>query len=327
MRAALCKAFTSMDRLDAGLTVEDVPVPEPGPGQVRVRVRAAGVNFPDVLMVQGLYQFKPPFPFSPGGEVAGVISAVGPGATALTGQEVIAFCGHGGFAEEVVVDEAKLLPVPPGMDLETAASFTMTYATSHYALRDRAGLRPGETLLVLGAGGGVGLAAVEIGKALGARVIAAASSAEKLAACRDRGADELINYAETDLREALKGLVGSRGVDVVYDPVGGPYSEAALRSLAWEGRLLVIGFAAGEIPKIPLNLVLLKGCQIVGVFWGAFVTRDPGRHAAHFAELSRWFARGLLRPLISRRYTLDETAQALRDLAARRVAGKACVLP
>lgn len=345
MRAVLCQAYGP----PSSLVVGEVPDPIAGPGQVRIRVQAAGVNYPDLLMIEGRYQFRPAFPFSPGGEVAGVVEAVGPppddarSADAkaaspspslkdepVVGQRVIALIGHGGFAEQVVVDASRVLPWPEGMDAATAGSFLLTYATSQHALCDRAMLRTGETLLVLGAAGGVGLAAVEIGKLLGARVIAAASTDEKLALCRAHGADETINYTKDDLRAALRKLAPG-GVDVVYDPVGGPLTETAVRALAWGGRLLVIGFAAcqgaDQIPRLPLNLVLLKGCQIVGVFWGEFTTREPARHRENVAQLGRWFAQGLLRPHVSLALPLERAAEVLTALAERRVQGKACLLP
>ncbi len=318
MRAVLCKAYGPPE----SLVVEDVPSPEPSKGQVRIDVAACGVNFPDVLIIQNKYQFKPPLPFSPGGEVAGVISAVGEGVSHLkVGDRVIGSTGWGGFAEQVVIDAHRAIPIPDSMPLTTASAFVLTYGTSHYALKDRAHLKPGETLLVLGAAGGVGLAAVELGKAMGAKVIAAASSAEKLAICKEHGADEVIDYAADDLRERLKALAPN-GVDVVYDPVGGAYSEPALRSMAWEGRFLVIGFAAGDIPKIPLNLTLLKSCDIVGVFWGAFTARNPARHKEHLAELMDWYLSGKLKPLVSETYPLERAADALNDMANRKVKGK-----
>jgi NADPH2:quinone reductase len=318
MRAVLCKEYGPPE----SLVVEEVPSPEPGKGQVRIDVAACGVNFPDVLIIQNKYQFKPALPFSPGGEVAGIISAVGEGVDHLKiGDRVIGSTGWGGFAEQVVVDAPRAIPIPDSMPLNIASAFVLTYGTSHYALKDRAHLKPGETLLVLGAAGGVGLAAVELGKAMGARVIAAASSPEKLAVCKAHGADEVIDYAADDLREKLK-LMAPNGVDVVYDPVGGHYSELALRSIAWEGRFLVIGFAAGEIPKIPLNLTLLKSCQIVGVFWGAFTARNPARHKQHLAELMDWYLAGKLKPLVSETYPLERAADALNDMANRKVKGK-----
>ncbi len=319
MRAVLCKQFGP----PSSLVVEDVPSPVAGPGRLVVSVKACGVNFPDTLIIQGQYQFKPELPFSPGGEVAGIVKAVGEGVTRFKpGDRVIAATTWGGYAEEVVAEAARTLPMPDGMDFATAAAFTLTYGTSHHALKDRAVLQPGETLLVLGAAGGVGLAAVELGKAMGARVIAAASSPAKLAVCRDHGADELIDYAAEDLRERIKALTGGRGVDVVYDPVGGDYSEPALRGMAWRGRFLVVGFAAGRIPSLPLNLPLLKGCAVLGVFWGAFTRNEPERNAANLRELMQWVGDGRLRPHVSARYPLERAADALDDLVQRRVHGK-----
>ncbi|KAF1067616.1 NADPH:quinone oxidoreductase family protein [Variovorax sp.] len=319
MRAVLCKQFGP----PSSLVVEDLPSPVAGPGRLVVSVKACGVNFPDTLIIQGQYQFKPELPFSPGGEVAGIVKAVGEGVTRFKpGDRVIAATTWGGYAEEVVAEAARTLPMPDGMDFATAAAFTLTYGTSHHALKDRAVLQPGETLLVLGAAGGVGLAAVELGKAMGARVIAAASSPAKLAVCRDHGADELIDYAAEDLRERIKALTGGRGVDVVYDPVGGDYSEPALRGMAWRGRFLVVGFAAGRIPSLPLNLPLLKGCAVLGVFWGAFTRNEPELNAANLRELMQWVGDGRLRPHVSARYPLERAADALDDLVQRRVHGK-----
>ncbi|HXI28306.1 MAG TPA: NADPH:quinone oxidoreductase family protein, partial [Vicinamibacterales bacterium] len=307
----------------ASLVIEDVESPAPGPGEVVISVKAAGVNFPDVLIIQNKYQVKPPLPFSPGSEVAGVVKATGDGVTAVkAGDAVMAFTTYGGFAEEVTSDARKVLPLPTGMSFAQAAAFGLTYATSDFGLRDRGALKAGETLLVLGAAGGVGLAAIEIGKALGARVVACASSDDKLAVCRAHGADDTINYATEDLRERIKALTGGRGVDVVYDPVGGGYTEPALRSLAWRGRLLVVGFAAGEIPKIPLNLTLLKGCSIVGVFWGDFARREPQRFAESMQQLGRWFAEGRLKPHVSQTFPLARAADALTLMANRQVKGK-----
>ena len=319
MKAVLCKAYGPPE----SLVIEDVESPTPGPGEVVISVKASGVNFPDVLIIQNKYQVKPPLPFSPGSEVAGVIKAVGDQVTHVKpGDEVFAFTVYGGFAEEVKTDAKRLLPIPAGMTFATAAAFGLTYATSDHALRDRGELKDGETLLVLGAAGGVGLAAVEIGKALGARVIACASSDAKLAVCREHGADETINYATDDLRERIKAITGGQGADVIYDPVGGAYTEPALRSIAWRGRLLVVGFAAGEIPKIPLNLTLLKGCAIVGVFWGEFTRREPARFAQEMRQLGQWYGEGRIRPHISATYPLDRAAEALNDMAQRRVVGK-----
>jgi NADPH2:quinone reductase len=319
MKAVLCKQYGPPE----SLTFEELPSPRPGPGEAVVAVRAASVNFPDVLIIQNKYQFKPPLPFSPGSELSGVVKEVGPGVEAFRpGDRVIAFTTYGAFAEEVKTDVTRLLPMPGGMDFPSAAAFLLTYATSDHALRDRGALQPGETLLVLGAAGGVGLAAIEIGKAMGARVIACASSDDKLAVCREHGADEGINYAAEDLRERIKALTGGRGVDVVYDPVGGPYSEPAFRSLAWRGRLLVVGFAAGDIPKLPLNLPLLKGASVVGVFWGDFSRREPRQFADSVRQLGRWYAEGKLHPHVSQTLPLSRAADALKLMAARQVKGK-----
>ncbi len=319
MKAVLCKEYGPPD----SLVLEDVEPLKPGKGQVVVSVKACGVNFPDTLIIQGKYQFKPDMPFSPGGEVAGVVKEVGESVDGVqVGERVIAFTGWGGFAEEVAVDAAKLIKMPADMDFATAAAFTLVYGTSHHALKDRAQIQPGETLLILGASGGVGLAAVELGKVMGAHVIAAASSAEKLAICQQHGADELINYTTEDLKERVKALTKGKGVDVILDPLGGNYSEAALRSIAWKGRLLVIGFAAGDIPRIPLNLTLLKGCSIVGVFWGSFTEREPQHNQENLQELLSWFAQGKLKPHISATYPLEQAADALKDVMNRKVKGK-----
>ena len=324
MKTVLCKEFGPPERL----VVEDVPSPTPGPGQVVLAVRACGVNFPDVLLIQNKYQFKPPLPFAPGGEVAGVVTALGDGVRNVrVGERVIGSTGWGGFAEEVALDAARVIPIPDAMDFVTASAFLLTYGTSHHALRDRAALQPGETLLVLGAAGGVGLAAVELGKVMGARVIAAASTPEKLAVCRAHGADEVIDYTREDLKERTKSLTGGEGADVIYDPVGGAYAEAALRATAWKGRFLVIGFAAGDIPRIPLNLVLLKGCQIVGVFWGAFTAREPARNEANVRELMTWYGEGKIAPHVSATYPLERAAEALNAMAERRVMGKVVLVP
>jgi NADPH2:quinone reductase len=319
MKAVLCKQFGPPD----SLLVEDLPSPRAGPGEVVISVKAASLNFPDVLIIQNKYQFKPPLPFSPGSELAGVVKEIGPGVQGWrAGDKVIAFTTYGAFAEEVKTDASRLVPLPEKMDFVTGAAFLLTYATTDHALRDRAALAAGETLLVLGAAGGVGLAAIEIGKALGARVIACASSEEKLAVCRSHGADATINYATEDLRERIKALTEGRGVDVVYDPVGGPYTEPAFRSLAWRGRHLVVGFAAGEIPKLPLNLALLKGASVVGVFWGDFARRQPKEFAQSIGQLARWYADGKLKPHVSHTMPLEKAAQALKLMAARQVTGK-----
>jgi NADPH2:quinone reductase len=324
MRAVLCKQFGPPERL----VVEDVPTPAIGDHQVLLRVKACGVNFPDLLIIENKYQFKPPLPFSPGGEVSGVVQQVGAKVANLkVGDRVLGTPGIGGFAEELAIDARNVVPIPDAMPFDAAAAFLFTYGTSHYALKDRAALQPGETLLVLGAAGGVGLAAVELGKVMGVRVIAAASSAEKLAVCREHGADEGIDYCREDLKERVKALTGGQGADVIYDPVGGDFSEAAFRSIAWQGRFLVVGFAAGPIAKIPLNLVLLKGAQIVGVFWGSFTAREPERHQANIRELMQWYSAGKLKPRISATYPFERVAEALGDLAARRVKGKVVVVP
>jgi len=305
-----------------------VPAREPGPDEVRIRIRAAGVNFPDVLIVQKKYQIQPELPFTPGTEVSGDVISVGPGVTGFKpGDRVISFCGTGAFAEEVVAPARTVVPMPDGISYEVAAAFTLTYGTSWHAVRDRAALKAGETMLVLGAAGGVGLSAVEIGKAIGARVIAAASSDEKLAICREHGADATINYEREDLREAIKRETGGKGPDVIYDPVGGKFAEPAFRSIAWRGRYLVIGFAAGQIPSLPLNLMLLKGASVVGVFWGEFTKREPKANLAGMAEMLGWIREGKLRPHISRTYRLEEAAQALNDMAARKVTGKVLIVP
>ena len=319
MKAVLCKQYGPPE----SLVIEELPSPKPAPGDVVVSVKAASVNFPDVLIIQNKYQFKPPLPFSPGSELAGVVKEVGAGVSGCkAGDRVIAFTTYGAFAEEVKTEAARLLPLPAGMDFVHGAAFLLTYATSDHALRDRAALKPGESLLVLGAAGGVGLAAIEIGKALGARVIAGASTEAKLAVCREHGADATVNYGSEDLRKRVQELTEGRGVDVVYDPVGGAYTEAAFRSLAWRGRLLVVGFAAGEIPKLPLNLALLKGAAAVGVFWGDFARREPQAFADSVRQLARWYGEGKLRPHVSQTLPLEKAADALKLLASREAKGK-----
>ena len=324
MKAVLCKEWG----LPETLVVEDVPSPVAGPGEVLVEVHAAGVNFPDTLIIQKKYQYQPDLPFSPGGEVAGVVKAVGEGVTAWKpGDRVLASSTWGGYAQEIVVKAERAMPIPEGMDFVTASAYVLAYGTSLHALKDRAKLAAGETLLVLGAAGGVGISAIEIAKAMGARVIACASSEDKLALCRERGADETINYATEDLRERIKALTGGKGPDVIYDPVGGPYTEPAFRSIAWEGRHLVVGFAAGEIPKLPLNLTLLKSASVVGVFWGAFLQRDPAVTRQHLRDLFELYTSGKVKPPITKTYKLEEAAQALRDVMERRVKGKVAILP
>jgi NADPH2:quinone reductase len=324
MKAVLCKSWGLPDTL----VIEDLPDVVPAPGQVAIDVQAAGVNFPDVLIIQNKYQFKPELPFTPGSELAGVIRAIGEGVNNFkVGDKVLVFVSQGAFAEQIAVPATAVMPMPPGLDFDTAAAVTLTYGTSHHAVVDRAQLKAGETMLVLGAAGGVGLAAIEIGKALGARVIAAASSDEKLAICKEHGADATINYSTQDLREAIKSTTDGKGPDVIYDPVGGIYAEPAFRSIAWRGRYLVVGFANGEIPKLPLNLALLKGASVVGVFWGEFARREPKANQAAMQELMGWMAEGKIRPHISGRYALADTARALNDMAARKVTGKVVIQP
>ena len=324
MRALTCQNFDQPETL----TVQTQPDPTPGPGEVVLEVKAAGVNYPDALMVMGQYQIKPPLPFVPGAEAAGIISAVGEGVKHLkVGQRAVAFTGLGAFASHLKAEAGAVMPLPDGMDFDVAATLPLAYGTTMHALVDRAQLRAGETLLVLGAAGGVGLAAVMIGKALGARVIAAAGSDEKLRLAHQHGADEGFNYATEDFRERLKTLTGGKGPDVIFDPVGDQYAEPAFRSIAWGGRYLVIGFAGGEIPKLPLNLPLLKGASLVGVFWGEFAKRDPAANARNLIRLAGWVMDGTVRPLVSRRYSLEEGPQAMRDLLERRVTGKVVITP
>ncbi|WP_395066361.1 NADPH:quinone oxidoreductase family protein [Paraburkholderia silvatlantica] len=323
MRAIRCNQYGPPD----SLTLEDAPDLVPGPGQVVIDVKAAAVNFPDVLIIENKYQMKPPLPFTPGAELAGVVRAAGEGVKLAPGMRVVAYVGTGAFAEQALADASACVALPEGADFATAAAFTLAYGTSHHAVVDRAALRAGETMLVLGAAGGVGLAAVEIGKVLGARVIAAASSEDKLEVCRRFGADATINYSTEDLRERIKALTDGKGPDVIYDPVGGEYAEPAFRSIGWRGRYLVVGFANGEIPRLPLNLALLKGASLVGVFWGDFARREPQRNAAAFAQMVGWIGEGKLRPYVSKRYRLADTAQALKDMASRKVTGKIVIEP
>lgn len=324
MKAVVCNAWGGPETL----AVEDVTLPALKAGEVKIRVRAAGVNFPDVLIIQKKYQIQPSLPFTPGAEIAGEVLEIGEGVShAKPGDRVVSFCGTGGFAEEVISPAAVTLPMPPGVPFELAAGFSLAYGTSWHAVRDRAALQAGETMLVLGAAGGVGLAAVEIGKAIGARVVAAASSDEKLAVCKAHGADALINYSIEDLRDAIKRECGKSGPDVIYDPVGGKFAEPAFRSIAWRGRYLVVGFADGEIPALPLNLALLKGASLVGVFWGEFAKREPKQNQHAMSEMIGWMQAGKLKPLISKVYSLAETPQALMDMAARKVVGKIVIKP
>lgn len=324
MKALICREYGPPENL----SVQDMPDLQPGPGEVVVRVRAAGVNFPDALIVQNLYQFKPTPPFSPGGETAGEVLAVGEGVKRVkVGDRVIALTIWGGFAEQVLAKQEQVIPIPDGLSFEVAGSLLLTYGTCLHALRDRAQLQLGQTVLVLGAAGGIGIATIELAKALGARVIAAASTADKLATCRAQGADEVINYREQNLRDEVKRLTGGRGVDVVMDPVGGDYAEQALRSMAWRGRYLVVGFTDGQIPRLPLNLVLLKGCAIVGVFWGDFIQREPQAAQVDLRDLIQMLTKGQIKPLISGRYSLQEAPQAILELSQRRAQGKLIVLP
>lgn len=322
MKALLCKQHGPPE----DLVLEDVADLEPGDDEVVVDVKAAAINFPDTLIIRNLYQFKPELPFAPGGESAGVVSKVGAKVKNLKpGDRVISFTGWGGLAEQVCCKAMQAIPMVPEMDFVTASAFVMTYGTSLHALKDRARLKQGETLCVLGASGGVGLAAIEIGKALGAKVIACASSEEKLAVCKEHGADELINYSDCDLKTAIKEATGGKGADVIYDPVGGDYSEAALRSIAWRGRFLVVGFANGDIPKIPLNLALLKGCAVVGVFWGDFGKRESMNLMMDLRTLIGWFNDGTIKPHIAATYPLEQGGQAIRALMDRTVSGKVVV--
>ncbi len=314
------------DRLEGveSLTWREAPTPEPGPGEVRIAVKAASLNFPDLLTVHGKYQFKPPMPFVPGSEFAGLVDAVGDGVTHLQPrQPVAAIAGvGGGFGTHALAPAAQVMPLPPGFALEHAAAFTFTYGTSHHALVDRAQLMPGETVLVLGAAGGVGSAAVQIAKAMGATVIAGASSDEKCAWCREIGADSTLNYATQDIRETLKSLTGGKGPDVIYDPVGDKLAEPAFRSIAWRGRYLVVGFAGGAIPALPWNLALLKGASVVGVFWGDFVRREPKASAAAMRQLAQWYAEGKVRPVLDGTLPMAQIREAYARMAGRRVMGK-----
>ncbi len=319
MKTLLCKRYGGPD----DLAFTDLPDPVAGEGQAVVKVAAVGLNFFDTLIIAGKYQYKPPFPFSPGAEFAGVVETIGTGVSSpRIGDRVMGFMGWGAARERIAIDAGHLVPIPPELDFERAAGLTCAYGTSYYALKERGNLKRGATLAVLGAAGGTGLAAVELGKIMGARVIACASSEEKLAFARERGADETINYNKEDLKESLRRLTDGRGVDVVFDPVGGAYSEQALRALAWEGRLLVVGFAAGEIPKMPLNIPLLKGCDIRGVFWGGWLDRHPEAHRETTAQIAHWCIEGKVSGHVQKVYPLADTAQALKDIAARQVMGK-----
>ena len=324
MKAVLCKSFGPIDNL----TVEEIPDLKPSKNEVVIDVKACGLNFPDTLIVQGKYQFKPDFPFSPGGEISGVIKAVGKEVTHLTvGDKVIYGSIFGGFAQEVKAKANEVFKMPPTMDFKTAASSLLTYGTSFYALVNRAHLQPNETVLVLGAAGGVGTAAIQIAKVLGAKVIAAASTDEKLEFCKLNGADFTINYSKEDIKKRVMEFTNGKGVNVIYDPVGDKFSEPALRAIAWEGRYLVVGFAAGDIPKIPLNLVLLKGCQIVGVFWGVFFKNEQQKNAENFITIVKWFAQGKLKARIFGEYPLENVVEAMYAMTNKEVQGKIVLVP
>ncbi len=323
MKAILCTHFCGPDELE----LSDLPDPVPGAGEVVVAIKAAALNFFDTLIIAGKYQFKPPFPFSPASEFSGTVESVGAGVTGLSPGDRVLGNVQGAARERIVVEAGQLVKLPDRLDFDRAAGLSVIYGTSLHALKDRARLKAGETLAVLGASGGVGLAAVELGKLMGARVIACASSAEKIAFARQHGADEGLNYAEEDLKDGLRRLTGGRGVDVIYDPVGGPYAEPALRSIAWEGRFLVVGFAAGDIPKLPLNLVLLKGCDVVGVFWGAWTKANPAAHQANMDEIVRWAADGKLSSHVHAVYPLEKTPEAIKSLSDRTVMGKVLLRP
>ena len=319
MHAWLCETPTGVD----ALRWTELSTPQPGAGEVLIEIKAASLNFPDLLIVQNKYQIKPPLPFVPGSEYAGVVRAVGAGVTDLrVGQNVACLSGTGGFATHTIAPAALCMPLPAGFSYVDAAAFIMIYATSHHALVDRAQLKAGETVLVLGAAGGVGTSAIQIATALGATVIAAASTDEKCALCQSIGADATINYSTQDLREALKRLTGGKGPDVIYDPVGGDLAEPAFRSIAWRGRYLVVGFAAGTIPALPLNLTLLKGASIVGVFWGGFARNEPQANASAMAELAQWYAQGKIKPVIDRTLPMAELKAAYAYMGSRSVKGK-----
>ena len=319
MKAIVCEKYGP----PSSLVYKEKEIEAPGDKEVQVEIKACSLNFPDTLIIQGKYQFKPELPFVPGSDIAGVVTAVGDGVKHLkVGDEVFGFTMTGGYAEKANVSAKTIFPKPPMMDFPIAASFLLAYSTSYHALVDRAHIKEGETLVVLGASGGVGLAAIEIAKCLGVRVIAAASTDEKLALCQKHGADEVINYNKEDLKNRIKELTDGKGADVTYDPVGGAYSEPALRAMAYNGRYLVVGFAAGDIPRIPLNLPLLKSCQIVGVFWGSFAQQFPQQNMANSMQLIQWYAAGKLNPHIHATYSLKNTSKALEEMMARKVKGK-----
>lgn len=319
MKAVLCKSYGPPENL----VLEEVETPAPGEGEVLLDIYAAGLNFPDTLQIAGKYQFQPSFPFTPGAEAAGVVNEVGKGVTKVKpGDRVMGEIGIGGMAEQTVTHEAMVWKIPNSMDFHTAAGFGMVYGTSYHALKQRADIQPGETLLVMGASGGVGRAAVELGKVMGARVIAAASTDEKLQIAKDAGADELVNYGDGQLKDKVKSLTGGQGADVIYDPVGGPLYDQVCRCVNWKGRILIVGFAAGEIPKHPTNLILLKGCQVVGVFWGDFRRREPEVHAQNTKELFQLYEEGTLKPLTSQVFPLARYADALNLFVNRKATGK-----
>jgi len=324
MKAILCTRFGTPDELE----IVDIAPPQAGPGEAVVRIAAAALNFFDTLIIAGKYQNKPPFPFSPAAELAGVVERVGAGVTTVApGDRVMGYMGWGAAREAVAVPAQQLVKLHDGLDFERAAGLTVTYATTLYALRERAELKGGESLVVLGASSGTGLAAIELGKIMGARVIACASSDDKLAFARDHGDDATVNYADEDLRGALKKLGGEHGIDVVYDPVGGPYTERAVRAMAWQGRYLVVGFAAGEIPKLPLNLVLLKSCDVRGVAWGAWTRREPQVQQALMPQILDWYAQGRISAHVHAVYPLAQIATALKAIADRKVMGKIVLRP
>lgn len=324
MKALLCTRYGTPDDLE----IADLADPSPGANEVVVRVAAAALNFFDTLIIAGKYQTKPPMPFSPAGEFAGTVESLGAGVTSLrVGDRVLAYCSYGAARERIALAADRLIKIPDAVDFDRAAGLCITYGTTLHALKDRARLAPGETLAVLGASGGVGLAAIELGKLIGARVIGCASSAEKIAFAREHGADEGIDYGSEDLKEALRRVTQGNGADVIYDPVGGALAETALRSIAWEGRFLVVGFAAGEITKLPLNLVLLKGCDVQGVFWGSWVQRNPQGHRANTEQLLAWVADGKLSSHVHAVYSLEQAPEALKAIAERKVMGKVILRP
>ena len=319
MKAIVCHQFG----LPNTLQYQEIPSPTPKEDEILIEVKACSVNFPDTLIIQGKYQFRPPFPFSPGSDVAGIVLQVGKkGSPYKVGDAVVGFVPFGGFAQQVILKISDCFPKPTGMTMVNAAAFLLAYGTSYHALKDRANLLKDETVLVLGASGGVGLTAVELAKRMGAKVIAAASTKDKLALCEQFGADEVIHYQEDNLKDRIKELTNGKGVDVIFDPVGGSFSEAALRAIAWKGRHLIVGFANGEIPKIPVNLTLLKGASIVGVFWGAFAQKEPQKSLANIHQLLTWFSEGKINPHIDKTYSLQEAPKALEDMMHRRVKGK-----